>query len=320
MIQSNRDFTVGGGIEALHRFSHPAMATVYEIIVVHEDGNYARQAANEAFHELDRLEQELSRFIENSDIARINSQSANQPTRIGLATFECLQQSLQIFQETGGAFDITVGPLLKCWLNEDKTVRTPSDQELELASGHVGLHHLQLNEDRHTVTVDVGPMLIDLGGIGKGYALTQLAQLLQEWELATVFLQGGDSSALALGAPPGMPGWPITLSSPSNRAQVLSRFYLRDRALSGSGLQKGQHIIDPRSGRPVSSATAAWACSADAAGSDALSTAFMIMNHDEIAAYCAGNPDVLALVVSQGDRSGSGQEVVSRFGPWDKVG
>ncbi len=297
------------------RFSHRSMATIYEIFIVHEDANYAQQAAHEAFCELDRLEQELSRFIENSDIARINKLPANLSLQLGPAAFECLQQSAHMHKETNGAFDITIGPLLKCWLNRDKSPRLPSEEELEQARQHSGFHLLQLNENARTITVKLSPVHVDLGGIGKGYAIDKLVELLRDWEIKTALIHGGTSSVFALGAPAGLKGWPVTLSSPNNK-QILARLHLRNQALSGSGLQKGQHIIDPRTARPVEGNLAAWACSPYAAATDALSTAFMILRPDEVEAYCMQNQDVLAMLVT--GENNEGKDEVLYFGPWDE--
>ena len=107
------------------RFSHEAMATTFEILIVHEDDLYARQAAMAAFAEVDRLEEELSRFIENSDISRINELPAGESLPLGLDTFECLKISVRMYAETDGAFDITIGSLFQCWRNDDETPRTP---------------------------------------------------------------------------------------------------------------------------------------------------------------------------------------------------
>ncbi len=299
-----------------HRFSHKSMATIYEIIIVHEDVNYAQQAAYAAFFELDRLEQELSRFIENSDISRINNLSAYQSAKISLATFECLQHSARMHRETDGAFDITVGPLLKCWLNQDKTERIPSKEELELALQLTGIDLLQLDENQYTVKVKASPVQVDLGGIGKGYAVDQIAILLREWGIDTALIHGGSSSVLALGAPLGTKGWPLTLSKPRNHKQTLARLCLRGRALSSSGLQKGRHIIDPRTGKPVEGNLTTWACASDTATTDALSTAFMIMNPDEVEEYCLKNQEVLAMILTENNNVGDGR--ISHFGPWNE--
>ena len=305
-------------IPGMKRFSHDAMATTFEVIVVHEDARYAQQAAGAAFDELDRLEAELSRFVENSDISRINNLAANQPLRVGLAAFECLQLSVQVFYETNRAFDITIGSLLSCWLNEDGTIRTPSEEQLNLARQRTGTDLLKLDEAEHTVELLTAPVQIDLGGIGKGYAVDRMADLLRDWSIETALIHGGYSSALALSGPPGTKGWPLTLSNPANRKQTLANLYLQGRAVSGSGLQKGQHIIDPRTAQPVKGKQAAWACAPNAAIADALSTAFMVMTPDEIKQYCLRHPYVLAMVILKDRDKKARKEKILHFGPWNK--
>jgi thiamine biosynthesis lipoprotein len=292
------------------------MATTYEILIRQDDTSYARQAAQAAFEELDRLEAELSRFIENSDISRINNLPAGRRLQIGLATFECLQLSVKLHTETKGGFDITIGSLLQCWLNEDKSPRVPSEEQLCIALQHTGAHLLILDEAALTVELLVSPLRIDLGGFGKGYALDQMAELLREWSINTALLHGGFSSVLALDAPPGAKGWPLTLSSPGSGRRTLARLDLRNRAVSGSGVQKGQHIIDPRTGRPVEANCAAWAATGDAATADALSTAFMVMSRDEVQQYCSEHPDTSAMILPQGEDEDTRGDRVPRFGCW----
>jgi len=309
-VRSNCD-----SIPGMKRFSHEAMATTFEIIIVHEDDRYARQAATAAFDEVDRLEGELSRFIENSDISRINSLPANQPLLLGMDAFECLQLSARIYVETNGAFDITIGSLLNCW-RENESPRTPSAEQLNLALQFTGTELLQLDEVEHTVQLLASPVQIDLGGIGKGYAVDRIAELLKEWSIDAALISGGYSSVLALDAPSGTKGWPLTLSNPADRKQVLVRTSLQGRALSGSGLQKGQHIIDPRTGQPVEGKLAAWSSAPNAATADALSTAFIIMSPDEIRQYCLLHPNILAMVILQERDKGTQKSKVMRFGPW----
>lgn len=304
-------------VPGMKRFSHEAMATTYEIMVVHEDERYARQAAAAAFEEVDRLEGELSRFREDSDITRINNLRAHQPLQVGLDAFECLRLSVRMYGETNGAFDVTIGSLLKCWRNDDGSPRTPSRRELDVARLHTGANLLQLDEREHTVRLSVSPMRIDLGGIGKGYAVDRVAELLREWSIDAALISGGYSSVLAMDAPPGTKGWPLTLSDPADRKRILARPYLRQWALSGSGVQKGGHIISPRTGRPVEGRRAAWSSAPDAGTADALSTAFMIMDPDEIGRYCSLHPDALAMVILQDEGQGQ-KETILQFGRWEE--
>ncbi len=301
-------------IPGMKRFCHEAMATTYEVIMVHDDDRYARQAAAAAFAEVDRLEGELSRFIEHSDITRINNLPANKPLRLGLDAFECLQLSSRIYTETNGAFDITIGSLFSCWRNQDGTPRTPSQEELNLARRHTGTDLLLLDESEHTVQLLAGPVQVDLGGVGKGYAVDRAAELLREWSIDIALISGGYSSVLALDAPADTKGWPLTLSNPDNRKEILARPSLQGRAISGSGLQKGRHIIDPRTAQPVKGKLAAWASAPDAATADALSTAFMVMSPDEIRQYCSRRPDVSAMIMPEGRGKKAPKKEIMRFG------
>ena len=308
---------VSGAIPGVHRFAHQAMATIYEIFIINDDADYAQQAAYAAFNELDRLEQELSRFLPNSDIARLNHLAAQQPLCLGLDAFECLKLSKRISAETNGAFDVTVGPLMQCWLNPDKTLRSPSAEELAAARRHIGMTLLDLDEAQHTVTLQASPLHIDLGAVGKGYAVEVMTNLLCDWDIEMALIHGGRSSVFALGAPPGKLGWPLTVSHPLRPGEILNHLTLCNQAISGSGLQKGQHLINPRTGEPLSGKRAAWAMTPEAAISDAISTAFMIMAPEEISAYCAQHRDVRALLITQNEDTP--QEKILRFGGWEEA-
>ncbi len=253
-----------GPVPGVHRFSHAAMATLFEIHCVHADASYARQAAQAAFDLVDRLEQEQSRFVANSDVSRINRLSAGEGTRVSPSTMECLEIARRMYEVTGGAFDISIGS---------------------------GLLGLELVPDGFVVHARAHGVRLDLGGIGKGYAVDRVAELLEEWEIHHALVHGGFSSVLALEAPPERNGWPLTLSSPRREDQaVLARVSARQKALSASGTQKGDHIRDPRTGRAVRG-RAAWVAlpragegQEDAAAvAEALSTAFMVLSAEEVA-------------------------------------
>jgi len=303
-------------ISGIHRFSHEAMATVFEIFIAHDDAQYAAQAAWAAFDKLDKIEQSLSRFIENSDISQINSLPVHKPLQLGPDAFQCLYLATEIYHQTDGAFDITIGALLDCWLRENKTLQAPSQNRLTLARRNTGMSLLELDEARHTVQLSASPVHIDLGGIGKGYAVDRMARLLRDWSIDTALIHSGHSSVLALDAPPQLKAWPVTLTNPGDRKQTLAHLCLRNQALSGSGLQKGHHIIDPRKAQPVDGKLAAWASAPNAATADALSTAFMVMSPDEIENYCHRHPDALAMIVLQDKNVETRQDKVLHFGPW----
>jgi thiamine biosynthesis lipoprotein len=303
-------------VQDIHRFPHQAMATTFEIVVQYEDKSYARGAAKAAFDELDRIEGELSRYIETSDVARLNNLPAARPLLLGLDTFECLKISAEIHVATAGAFDVTVGFLVDCWRDKEKKPRTPSPQELEFAREHTGMHRLLFDEATHAVALTDSPVRVDLGGVGKGYGVDRMAEMLREWSIDRALIHGGFSSVLALDAPEGAAGWPVTLSHPADRSRTLARLQLERIAVSGSGLEKGRHIIDPRSGRPAEGKIAAWSIAPDAARADCLSTAFMVMTGEEVTDYCADRPAMRGLIIVPADPATGSPERIVPAGHW----
>jgi thiamine biosynthesis lipoprotein len=279
--------------KAVHRFSHEAMATVFEVHCAHADARYAAQAAQAAFELVDRLELLLSRFLENSDVARVNHLAEGQGTHVSPWTMECLEIAWHLHELTDGAFDPSIGS---------------------------GLLRLELDPDGFTVRAREGGARLDLGGIGKGYAVDRVAELLAEWEIPSALVHGGYSSVLALEAPPERDGWPLTLSAPGG-GRVLTRISARQRAFSASGMRKGDHILDPRTGLAVQGRAGAWvAVSGEdrgraAAVADALSTAFMILTIDEIAALCSRNPGLEAWLVPEPSGEGEGPGLVHLGAP-----
>ena len=303
-------------IQDAHHFAHEAMATVFEIYITDDDETYARQGAQAAFAEVDRLELEMSRFISNSDISRLNDAVSGETVDLGMDVFECLSRAREMYDKTSGAFDISVGALYSCWLNDDRTLRQPSDEELARACELTGLDHLKLNEEDFSAEVLTEVVQFDLGGIGKGYAAEKMAEILREWSLGQALVLAGASSVLSVSVPEGMTGWPIKLRHPGDREDVLARFELTEGAISGSGNQKGQHIIDVRSveGVPVEGRLAAWAMAPDAVAADALSTAFMMLSAEEIDHYCLANPGTAAIILPYEGSEKFSRQVIQSFG------
>ena len=305
----------GGGLEVegwhgLLRFSHEAMATLWEVYAVHPDPRYAAQAAQAAFDLADALERDLSRFLPNSDIGRINHLKSGERTQVSPSTMECLVIARHAFVLTGGAFDVSLG---------------------------TGLPSLQIDPERLVVRATRDDAQIDLGGVGKGYAVDRMAALLEEWGLVQVLVHGGFSSVLALEPPTGHDGWPLTLSDPGNPSRTLAHLRVRQTALGASGLRKGEHIIDPRTGGSASRQRAAWAAvprveapgcgtpaeptpQVAAAVADAMTTAFMVMSIEAIEALCDANPGLEAWILqepAEGQPEPAGLRVVggARSGP-----
>ena len=280
-----------------HIFSHKAMATVFQIVIAGEEEAYAAQAAHQAFLLIDQLEDELSRYRPNSDISQIKSLRMGQGIRVSFHTFQCLKQCREIYELTGGSFDITTGRLYDA-LKDGKS--RPHD--LEKAREKTGMELLVLDEQEMAVGVLASAIQVDLGGFGKGYALDCIVELFAEWDIANFMIHGGHSSVWASGSGPKEDNWLMTLRHPDNQDNVIRQLYLNNKAVSGSGVDKGQHIIDPHDYQPVLQRKGAWAITGNCALSDALSTAFMIMPLPEVEKLCKRRQDLSAIVIDEAVR------------------
>jgi thiamine biosynthesis lipoprotein len=212
---------------------------------------------------------------------------------------------------------VSIGPLLQCWRAARKAGRKPTAEELNAARARLGLDGLQglSPGDPQAPAGAFGirrlpgspAVSLDFGGIGKGFALDAVREVLSDWDIDNALLQGGGSTALAIGSgvalgsqPAAGEGWPVGVGGEWGTPEGWRAVRLVNRALSGSGTAaKGRHIVDPRTGYPVAARAAAWAICKTAARADALSTAFMIMSAKEIEAYCRRHPDTWAMVVER---------------------
>jgi thiamine biosynthesis lipoprotein len=288
--------------KSVFRFAHFAMGTTFEIILADADKDYARQISQAVFAEVDRIKDLISKFNPTSEIGQINRLRAGQSLRIGLETYQCLMTALSVQAETDGAFDINVGSLMKYreqQSSESRLPRTDILKQLKLskkARGYV-VKYLPAKEMDGPTELN-----LDLGGIGKGYALDSTLEILSDWGVERALVHGGTSTALAMGTPPtGLgqkKGWPVGIGGDWVCSEIPKKFFLQNRALSGSGTEvKGEHVFDPRTNKPAGGHLGAWVSHPSAAVADALSTAFMVMNTEEVQDYCSGHPDVWALVV-----------------------
>lgn len=274
------------------RFSHFAMGTTFEVVIADSDEIYAGQASQAAFDEIDRIDNLFNRFNPSSEVGQLNLLKGGKKIKIGIELFECLKTAALVQKETGGAFDINVASLVKY---KRKSREFPVELSLLPAGFMAKISDRLPGQKTHGVE-------LDLGGIGKGYSLEKALEICSDWGIKRVLLHGGTSTALAAGDASseneGNTGWPVGMGGDWDCPKAPERFFLKNRALSGSGTEvKGGHIIDPKSGQPAHWHKAVWVSHISAAWADALSTAFMVMTTEQIKEYCSQNPAVWALVV-----------------------
>ncbi len=293
------------------------MGTRFELVLHGDNPNALRAAGEEALDEIGRLENQLSFYRPGSEIAQLNARAARESVRVTPAVFALLQHAQRLHAETGGAFDVTVAPLVRCWGFMGDTGKLPTLEEVAKARAKVGVKHVQLDGQKRTVRFAREGVMLDLGAMGKGYAVGQAADILREAGVKSALIHGGTSTVYAIGSPPDGGFWKVAIETPPVAIGMkgfpeLPAVSLRDQAMSvsaiwGRSFQAGGktfgHVLDPRTGEPVTSSLLAMAALPDATETDALSTALLILGgagHESIARLRPGMRTLLVTKTEKG--------------------
>mgnify|MGYP000241746459 CR=1 FL=1 len=270
-------------------FSHEAMNTTYHLRFPEQDSKHLHDVSRFCFEELDRLESQLSRFVDDSDVSRINSMRSGDSLFVSEACYECLRRSLELHQQTGGLFDITLGAQIEHVKSGEEGAAPPIEGSLIVAP------------DRPFIECQSPGRQIDFGGIGKGFALDRLQQILIDWEIESALISAGASTQLAHGPV----AWPVDLTG--DHASI--RIGLRQAALSASGIGiQGSHIVHPDGDHRSNEAcpfTRVWLIDPSATAADAWSTAIMLMTPEQIRELGNDQPDSLYIEDAHGIRAWS---------------
>lgn len=294
----------------LVRYARPAMGTVFEIVLPFGHG-VPTSTIHEALDLIDELEQQLTIYRTTSEVSDLNRRASNEAVNVTPELFDLLQLSQRLSKETQGAFDITSGALVEAWGFVRGPKRVPSEVERTEALARCGMQHLQLKSDPPRVQYSIEGLQINLGSIGKGYALDRAASFFRErCPGQPVLLHGGKSSVLGIGSPPGHArGWSVGIEHPWNPHTQLATIYLQDQAMATSAAtfkhlvhegRKLGHILDPRTGWPAEVTASATAIAGSAAVADALATAFYILGTEETLKYCQAHTVVEAMMLPDG--------------------
>ena len=190
---------------------------------------------DEAFDEVDRIDRLMSHYKADSGVSRLNREASRGPVAVDAELFDFISEAMRYNDESGGAFDITVGPLMKAWGFFRGEGRVPSGDELAAARRLVGGAHVMLNPTARTIAFDEPGVEIDLGGIAKGYAVDRVAGILRARKIAAALISAGGSSIYGLGAPPGRREWDVMIQDPVDPRKTALTVHLRDSALSVAG-------------------------------------------------------------------------------------
>jgi thiamine biosynthesis lipoprotein len=273
--------------EELTRYedSRVSMACTYTIVVYGRDAAGLPHIVNAAFDEVDRIDRLMSHYKADSPLSRINREAAKGPVPVEPELYEFLKACVRYSRESGGAFDVTVGPLMKAWGFFRGEGRMPSDAELAAVRGKVGFRHLLFDDAAHAVRFDQAGVELDLGGIAKGYAVDRVVALLKRQGIAAALVSAGGSTIYGLGAPPDSVGWDVQLQDPLRPDKTALTVCLKDRALSVSGgaerfFEVGgvrySHVMNPRTARPVQGVLSVAVLSDTGAAGDALDNVFFV--------------------------------------------
>jgi thiamine biosynthesis lipoprotein len=293
--------------DTLFQESRPAMGTDFEIYLYAPDRARAEALFETAFDEIERLEAALSNYRPSSELSRINRDAADKAVVTDPEVFAFLERSFAFSRLTDGAFDITVGKLVKAWGFFRHDGHFPSTEELERACAETGWRRVKMDPNSRSVRFLTPGLELDPGGIGKGYAVDRVVQLLRSAGVTAAMVGTGSSSIYGIGTPPGKAGWPIQVMDPKARTRTLATVFLRDQSLSTSGNYEkffklnGHtycHIFDPRTGRPVEGVLQTTVIAPSATDSDALSTSVFVLGPERAVQLLNKLPNTSAFIVT----------------------
>jgi len=266
--------------------SSNAMGTVFSIYLYAEDEAEAEMSFEAAFEEIERLDETLSNYRCSSEISRINRLASSSAVTVDPEVFALLRRSLEFSRRSDGAFDVTVGQLMRSWGFFRGQLRYPTDEELCSSRKNVGWEKIHLDPATRTVRFAAPQLELDLGAIGKGYAVDRVVKVLLQTGVDRALVDAGSSTVHALNAPPGKNGWIVRVPKPGDRSETISTVTLCNESLSTSGSyekffelggKRYGHVMDPRSGRPVQGVLQTCLIAADSTTTDALSNAMFVL-------------------------------------------
>ena len=267
-------------------FSQTAMGVVCRMVVYAPNEDSAKRACTAAFDRIARLEDLMSDYRPASELMRLCAKSRGKPVKVSPELMLVLTKSRELSERSAGAFDVTVGPMVKLWRESRKSGKLPDAGRLENARRYVGWRKMTLDPKKRTARLAVAGMQLDLGGIAKGYACDEAIRVLKKHGIGSAMVEmGGD--IVVSGPPPGKDGWVIEIP---NAGPDHSRKTLTNSGISSSGDTEQyveidgtrySHIVDPRTGVGLTDRIAVTVVAPNGITSDGLSTAISVLGADK---------------------------------------
>ena len=293
-----------------------SMGTVFEVSIYTADKYIAEKVFNDIVQEINRLDYLMSNYKKESVLSKLNKNATTEPADCNNELAYVIEQSIQYSDITDGAFDITIGPLMKMWGFYKKQGRIPGKEELESVLESVSYKNIIIEEkvikslSKNPVTVktvffkNTGTQ-IDLGGIGKGYAVDMATRVLKQNGINSALINFA-GNIYTMGTPPGKDSWVIGLQHPRESEGLLGLFEIKDKAVSTSGDyekfftiegKRYSHIIDPRTGYPVKDIVSVTIVTDNATRADALSTGVFVLGLEKGMTLIEKLPDVEGIII-----------------------
>jgi FAD:protein FMN transferase len=237
-----------------------AMGSTYTVVLYGGDQEQLQSASQAAFDEVRRLDRMLSNYRPQSEWSEVNRSAAERPVRVSPELFELLEACLSYSRASEGAFDVSVGPLMRIWGFYKGTGRLPMKEEIAAVLPVVGYRNIELDRENRTIHFLRRGVELDPGGIGKGYAVDRMIVRIKEFKITSALVSAGGSSIYGLGTPPGDKGWKVKIRHPREWTETIEEVYLKDQSMSTSGDYEKffeaeekvySHIMDPRTGYPA---------------------------------------------------------------------
>ena len=314
LVQAAKPGCAVSAAPSLDRFEYSQLHLGVQVrIVLYAPGEQtAVRGARAAFKRIATLEDVFSSYRPYSELSRLSTQAEEGPVKVSKALFTVMQKAQELTCRTGGAFDITVGPYVELWRKARRMHRLPGAKELRRADSLVGWQNVRLDQRARTVQLAIPGMQLDMGGIAKGYILDQALAVLKEAGLPRALIRAGGD--IVVGAPPpGQDGWQVTVA---NAQPGQDEIELAHAAIASSGDTQQfveingtrySHVVDPRTGRGLTSRRAATVIAPDGITADSYATALTVLSPEKAERLVRSHPNVsayLRYVTEEGVRGG----------------